>query len=187
VTNVQHSAVSAEHYTPKHIVDAIRETLGGIDMDPASCEAANGLVGAEFIYTKEDDGLIQPWAGRLLVNPPGNTKLDRHIKPSYPVQFWNKLVKEWQEGNVESAVYVGFSLEILHRTLEHPCDLHPLDLPTCIFKHRVAFDTWENGERKHSNRPTHGNFVTLVPPLDDPEPVIQRFLQHFVPFGKVVR
>lgn len=183
MTAVQLSAASVEHYTPLYLVNATRAVLGGIDMDPASCEEANLLVQAEFIYTKQDNGLMQPWAGKVLLNPPGNTKKDR-VKPPYPVQFWSKLVKEWQEGNVECAIYIGYSLQILQTILAAGCEVHPLDLPTCLFSRRIAFDYWEDGVRKHSRAPTHANFATLLPSLEDVDGMTQRFDQHFVPFGR---
>src|SRR4051794_31827362 len=59
-----------EYYTPDPYLDAVREVLGAIDLDPASCPEAQGTVRAARIYTAEDDGLVLPWFGRVFVNPP---------------------------------------------------------------------------------------------------------------------
>ena len=53
-------------YTPRDIFDA----LGLIfDLDPCSPGPAH-WVPAREIYTKEDDGLVQPWSGTVFMNPP---------------------------------------------------------------------------------------------------------------------
>jgi phage N-6-adenine-methyltransferase len=63
---------SNQWYTPAHIVEAGRSALGGsIDLDPASCREANeAYIRATKYYTKQDDGLTQPWFGRIWLNPP---------------------------------------------------------------------------------------------------------------------
>jgi hypothetical protein len=53
-------------YTPPDIFDA----LGLIfDLDPCS-PGRTHWVPARKIYTKEDDGLVQPWSGTVFMNPP---------------------------------------------------------------------------------------------------------------------
>ena len=59
-----------EWYTPIEFINAAREVMGSIDLDPASCEAANKTVKATKIFTIDDDGLKQHWRGNIWLNPP---------------------------------------------------------------------------------------------------------------------
>lgn len=70
--NPQHLSETNEHQSPPWIVEGARETLRGIDLDPATTSAANELsVKAKRIYTINDDGLSKFWMGRIFLNPPG--------------------------------------------------------------------------------------------------------------------
>ena len=98
-TRLPVSTRSHEVYTPGEIADWARKCMGGIDLDPASCAMANCIVGAEHIWTQDDDGLRQPWWGRVWLNPPFNGGLLR--------RFARRLISEVEAGNVTSAVFLG--------------------------------------------------------------------------------
>ena len=53
-------------YTPRDIFDALGLTF---DLDPCS-PGPGHWVPARKVYTKEDDGLVQPWSGTVFMNPP---------------------------------------------------------------------------------------------------------------------
>jgi hypothetical protein len=99
----------SESYTPPDLAEAVRAVLGRIDLDPASCQAANEVVRAGRYFTVTDDGLSQSWRGRVYCNPPGG----RHGNESRQGLFWDKLVAEYEGGRVEAAVFLGFNLDIL--------------------------------------------------------------------------
>src|SRR5215472_16174558 len=86
-----------ELYTPAPIMGYVREMLGTIDLDPASCEMANTIVQASHYYSKEDDGLVgKVWYGKIFLNPPYTKGLvDR---------FVHTLIVSYEAGFVEEAI-----------------------------------------------------------------------------------
>lgn len=96
VPHVARNSGNNEWYTPEAIVEAVRQTLGGIDLDPASSDKANAVVRSDAIYTALDDGLIQPWSGRVFLNPPYSSDLVG--------RFVAKLVEHVRSGDVSAAV-----------------------------------------------------------------------------------
>lgn len=48
------SSASAEWFTPPRYIEAVREVLGAIDLDPASSLAANRIVQAKRYFTEVD-------------------------------------------------------------------------------------------------------------------------------------
>lgn len=58
---------SDERFTPRWVFDALGETF---DLDPAHpLDAATHVPTAKY-YTRDDDGLAQPWHGFVWCNPP---------------------------------------------------------------------------------------------------------------------
>jgi ParB family chromosome partitioning protein len=85
-----------EYYTPAIYVEAARQAMGGIDLDPATCAMAQETVRAGQWFTKEDDGLAKEWHGRVWMNPPyASGLIDR---------FARKLIEEAEGGRVSAAV-----------------------------------------------------------------------------------
>jgi ParB family chromosome partitioning protein len=85
-----------EWYTPARYIEAAREVMGGIDLDPATSAIAQRAIGATQFFTRDDDGLSKPWTGRVWLNPP-------YSQPDI-AQFCHKLVSEVAAGAVEQAV-----------------------------------------------------------------------------------
>ena len=84
-----------ERYTPAEYVEKVREVLGEIDLDPATCELAQQTVRATRYFTLVDDGLKQEWHGNVFLNPPYH-----HLCPI----FINKLIEELKAGRTTAAI-----------------------------------------------------------------------------------
>ncbi len=134
--NPLHSAQSAEHYTPREVVEAGRYVMGHFDLDPASSEYANyHVVKARNFYTKEDDGLSRPWFGRVFLNAPGDE--DGDVVLAKPRKFWERGVGFWQHHEVECLWQVGFNLGQLAVFQQSPAS--PLSFVTCFVRERWCF------------------------------------------------
>lgn len=65
------SSEDNEHYTPLDLLFKVVEFYGGtIDLDPCSNSRETPNTPSLLQYTIEDDGLSQPWFGKVFVNPP---------------------------------------------------------------------------------------------------------------------
>jgi hypothetical protein len=153
------SSTTFECYTPAEYVEAARDVLGGIDLDPASSEEANRTVGATEFYDQGSDGLAHDWHGRVWLNPPYGRRLTS--------QFVTKLVSEFDAGGVTAAITVlnayGFDAKWFR-----PLFAHVL----CFTDHRIQF---------YGGGPTFGSLFAYL----GPEPLA--FAQTFAQFGPIVR
>jgi len=86
-----------EWHTPPAIIASVKEVMGGIDLDPASSEAANETVGAKRFYSELQDGLLQDWnASRLFMNPPyARVIIDQWIAKLLEESMIFRRVEQW--------------------------------------------------------------------------------------------
>jgi hypothetical protein len=59
--------ISVDWYTPKWIFDELGLVF---DLDPAAPKGGVPWIPTKRIFTEADNGLIQPWHGRVWLNPP---------------------------------------------------------------------------------------------------------------------
>jgi phage N-6-adenine-methyltransferase len=95
-SHVVHNSGENEWYTPLQFLDAVREVLGTIDLDPASCELAQKNVKATKFYDSEADGLSKTWRGKVYMNPPYSKDLC--------FKFATKLLDSLNDGDVTAAI-----------------------------------------------------------------------------------
>ena len=157
-----HSSESNEWYTPPAIVDAARDVMGGIDLDPATCAQAQAWIQADQFYTER--GLEQPWKGRLFVNPPyGRTGNKRR---------WSQhLIAAHDSGSVTAAVLVVTAA--MNDLWFNPL----LAYPICFPKGRVKFISASPSKQS----PGHSTAVVYLGKDE------QAFVDRFQVFGPVVR
>lgn len=164
--NILHSSDSNEYYTPAQYVEAAREVMGGIDLDPASCALANETVEAETFYTADDDGLQQEWFGKVFLNPP----YGKDGNESNQGKWSHRLIEEYEAGNVDEAIL------LVNATPGNKWWAPLWYYLICFPDHRIHFNTPE-GETKQA---THSNaFVYLGKNTE-------RFVEVFSRFGPVV-
>lgn len=114
--HVTNNSKDDEWYTPAKYIEAAREVLGSIDLDPASNDFANETVKASVYYTEERDGLEQEWFGNIWMNPPYSTALlsrfaDKLISSNFSqaiVLVNNATETAWFEKMISKATAVVF-------------------------------------------------------------------------------
>lgn len=157
-----------EWYTPARYIEAACKVMGDIDLDPASCELANRTVKAKRYYTIEDNGLVQPWHGRVWLNPPYNPTWDCR----FPQPTWaRKLQREYQSGNIEQA------LLLVSASIKQKWFHELLDYPLCLMLERIFFIR----PGKSPEELWHGNTVVYFGPNE------QKFIGVFSQFGRIVK
>lgn len=219
--NAQHSSASNEHYTPAEIVERARRVLGEIDLDPATCAKANETVKAARIFDASSNGFTVNWSGRVFLNPPGGkcdhngVTLRKHTDPDVKGWFgpdgkkakpissqkawWFKLAREWYAGNVEAAIFVCFSIELLQSTQagedevsEAFRDPIPLDFPICFPRKRVDYMKEKDGILVPGGSPSHASAIIFLPPVssritaDESTAALSRFGKEFGEIGRCI-
>ena len=155
------SQATVEWYTPPHIIDLALRVLGGIDLDPASNDTAQGWIQARTYYTASTP-LQAPWAGRVWLNPPFDDT------PAWVT----RLEREYMYGNVTAALLLVNSApgyvwwEELWR-----------QRPVCLLRERLRFcraDGTPGGQAKKGQTIAYFGHDTRA------------FIDIFGPHGRVV-
>lgn len=159
---------SEEYDTPAHVLGLARAVLGVIDLDPASNHEAQKGVRAARYFTKDDDGLLYPWKGRVWLNPPYGKTAGKSNQ-----ELWSqRLVDEYQNGEVTEALLL-VKAALGYKWFEELFRLWPV----CFMRDRLSFilDSGEDdGQSKQGTAIFYfgENFM--------------RFAQTFRPMGRII-
>jgi len=161
------SSETNEYYTPAEYLQAAREVMGSIDLDPASCEAAQKTVKAGSFFTKLDDGLRQDWSGTVWLNPPYGTTGNESNQG-----IWGqKLAREYREGHVTEAILL-VKAAMGYNWFEELWD----HWPVCFARERLSFIRVNGDSNGRSKQGTAFFYFG---------PNVEKFKQVFHQFGKV--
>lgn len=150
-----------EWYTPAHVVDFAADVFGNeINLDPASCEAANKIVDADHFFDIEANGLAKPWFGKVWINPPYD-----NVGP-----WVEKMIAEYENGNIDSAIL------LVNANTETVWFSKLWKYSLCFLRGRLKF--WNPAKQTATGAP-HGNAAIYLGP--DPS----RFAAVFCQLGPV--
>lgn len=152
-----------EYYTPIGIVDAAREVMGGIDLDPFSSETANKRVMANEYFHRNFSGLENIWFGNVWMNHPFGRSTNKLCV--------TKLIDSYLDENISQACSITFAAtsEKWFQPL--------LDFPQCYLSPRTNYYLPDGTIKKGV---TKGSVVTYLGDNAD------KFIEVFDgKFGKV--
>ncbi len=125
------TSATPEWYTPGKIIERVEGVFGEIDLDPCSnsSERATANVPAGAYWTKDDNGLAQPWHGKVYMNPPYGDEIPAWVE---------RLVNAYTAGEIIEGIAL-----LPART--DTAWFQPLfDYPICFVRGRLKFSGAEN-------------------------------------------
>jgi hypothetical protein len=163
---------------PEPYIQAVRSTLGIIDLDPCSTRTAQNSIDAQGWFKAEDAtaALAEPWSGRVFLHPHPNSTIARHQL--------QKLIRDYLADRVSAAVILAGKSDWLRQEpllLSFPFTLHYRRLPH--WKLDPA-----TGDLERIN-PSF-NSVTIYLPAKAgghfDEDHLARFIEAFSSFGRII-
>jgi len=140
----------------------VRQVMGSITLDPASCAAAQEVDQADVFFTVKEDGLSRSWFGNAWLNPPF---------VSWGQKFIEKLLEEFDGGRVHQGIVLvnaATSASWFHKLLER--------FAVCLVKRRIQFWRPDRG----STSPTKSQAIFYLGPN------VEQFRSTFGRVGIVV-
>lgn len=159
---------SLDYYTPQWVIDAARVVMGGIDLDPASCEAANTWIMANRYYTADQDGLSLPWYGRIWLNPPYSFTNGKSNQDAWSY----RLVTEYRSGTVSEGMLL-VKAALGYKWFEGLWD----NWPVCFVRERLSFVMPNGSDDGQSKQGTAIFYMGTN---------LREFISAFAKFGRII-
>lgn len=86
---VHFSSATDEWETPAELFAELDRIFGGFNLDP--CATAANAKCARY-FTRGDDGLSQPWSGKVFMNPPYGRAIGHWVKKAWSESLAGALV-----------------------------------------------------------------------------------------------
>jgi len=163
--HVAQSTGENEWDTPSEIIQSARQTMGNIDVDPASNEQANERIQADTFYTDKNNGLDKVWDGNVWMNPPYSQPL--------VVDFCKVLVEKYESKEINQAcVLVNNATEtVWFQNMLKICKC------VCFPKSRIKFI---DKDEKPSGAPLQGQAILYFGQNED------KFASEFSKYGLIL-
>ena len=96
------SSVTSQWHTPPSFLELVTAVFKGcrVDLDPCSDSQAQKHVQARKYFSAVEDGLTQPWEGRVFVNPPFSAQGGLSLSGA----FFQKAEEEYRSGNASEVL-----------------------------------------------------------------------------------
>lgn len=138
------TSATGEWLTPTPILRAATAVMNGIDCDPAAEPGDRHNVPAKVYYTERENGLEQPWKGRVFLNAPNS--LSKTMGKSALLPWAEKLAREIAAGRTTQAI-------VLTRSATDTRAFHHFALRAnvyCFVQRRLRF----SGEKRDAPFPS---------------------------------
>lgn len=109
---------SDDRFTPPEFMAAVYAAFGEVDLDPCAHPASPVVAKRKIIFSNGDDGLDEPWLGRLVyVNPPFSALL----------KWLRRADQQWRDGHADTIVALvpaRMDSAWFHDHLRHQADIY---------------------------------------------------------------